>query len=253
MKIVWLSANKFGYELLREAIRFTRINPVITLSERATTKMYDCSNLDKKRLEILTSLHKIKLIKTEHINNEVETLKEIKPDYIIVAGWRQIISQEILDIPKYGVIGFHPTPLPLGRGPAPIINSILLGWRGSASTMFFYNDKVDAGDIIFQEYFEIESTDYAIDVYNKYIEASKKLLHFYLPLLEDGELARRPQDESKATYFPKRTLQDNQITMFDSIEMIDRKIRAFSKPYLGAFIKRNGKKLIIERCHFEED
>lgn len=251
MKIVWLSTNTFGYELLREVIRLVKVDTVITLSDKATTIMYDGIEFDK--WDTITKYHQIQLIEIEDINEEINCLKEIQPDYIIVAGWRQIISKEILDIPKYGVISFHPSPLPVGRGPAPIINTILLGMEWSASTMFFMDEGVDSGDVIAQEIFYINPNDYAIDVYNKYIEASIQLCKAYLPLLKDGEeLTRYQQDNTEATYFPKRTLKDNEITLFDTLEQINRKIRAFSKPYLGAFIKHDYKKLIIERCRFEE-
>ena len=251
MKIVWLSANRFGYELLREAIRVVRIDTVITLSEKATTRMY--APIKRGKWRVITIHHGIEWIEIERINDEVEKLKEISPDYIIVAGWRQIISQEILDIPKYGVIGFHPTLLPEGRGSAPIINTILFGVKMSGSSMFFYNNRIDAGDVISQRHFYITENDYAQDVYDKYINASINLIRFYLPILENGELSRKQQDESKAIYYPKRTILDNEITLFDDLETIDRKVRAFSKPYLGAFIKRDGKKLIIERCRIENE
>lgn len=253
MKIVWLIANIFGYELFNEAIRkIMRFPFVFTLSKKAKTRMYDFPEDTRKKLELICHFHHNELIEIEDINKEIKRLKEIAPDYIIVAGWRQIISQEILNIPKFGVIGFHPTPLPLGRGSAPIINQILLGWEESASTMFFYNNKVDSGDIIDRVFYEIEKIDYAQDIYEKYIIASVRLLDLYLPLLENGKLTRYEQDDSKATYFPKRTLEDNEIKITDDLETIDRKVRAFSKPYLGAYIKKGNRKLIIERCRIEE-
>jgi len=251
MKIVWLTANRFGYELLREAIRLIPIHTLVILSKNATTRMYD--GIERDKWNKISYHHGIRLVETERIDNDAKCLRETSPDYIIVAGWRQIIPQEILDIPKFGVIGFHPTLLPEGRGSAPIINSILFGVKMSGATMFFYNDKVDSGDIVSQRHFYITENDYAIDVYEKYIEASVKLIKKYLPMLGNGELSRRQQDESKATFFPKRTILDNEITLFDSLETIDRKVRAFSEPYLGAFIKKNGKKLIIERCRIENE
>ena len=250
MKIVWLSANRFGYELLREAIRVVRIDLVIILSDNATTRIYD--GIEREKWSTISYHHGIRLVGTERIDNEAKCLRELNPDYIIVAGWRQIIPQEILDIPKYGVIGFHPTLLPVGRGSAPIINSILFKVKMSGATMFFYNNKVDAGDIISQRHFYIADKDYAIDVYDKYVNAGIKLIRFYLPMLGNGELSRRQQNEKEATYFPKRTILDNEIVLSDDLETIDRKVRAFSEPYLGAFIKKDGKKLIIERCRIEE-
>ena len=107
MKIIWLTANRFGYELLREAIRLVKIHSVFTLSEKATTRMYD--GVKRGKWQVITIHHNIEWFEIERINDEAERLRDIVPDYIIVAGWRQIIPQENLDIPKYGVKGFHPT------------------------------------------------------------------------------------------------------------------------------------------------
>ena len=65
-------------------------------------------------------------------------------------------------------------------------------------------------------------------------------------MLIKGKAQRNLQDESKATFFEKLSLKDNEIDLNkESLEIIYKKIRAFSKPYKGAYIKRNGKKLII--------
>ena len=81
------------------------------------------------------------------INDELSLLKGLNPDLIIMCGWRQILSREILVTPKHGVIGFHPTLLPAGRGPAPIINTILKGFDETGVTMYHVSEKLDDGDI----------------------------------------------------------------------------------------------------------
>ena len=58
------------------------------------------------------------------------------PDLIICVGWSQILKSEILNIPKLGVIGFHPSKLPENRGKHPIIWSLVLGKKETASTFF---------------------------------------------------------------------------------------------------------------------
>lgn len=247
-KVVWLSANLFGYELLKEALN-TGVNIVgiITLSPHAKTKMYDGVNT-KKWYEFGLPVYEI-----EEINKESRLLSSLNPDLVIMCGWRQKIDKEILEIPRLGIVGFHPTLLPKGRGPAPIINTILEGIKESGVTMYYLSERVDSGDIIGQAKFAVGENDYAIDVYNKVIEGGKILIKKYLPLLIKGKAPRIPQDEAKSTYFKKRTLKDNEIKLSeDSPELIYRKIRAFSKPYQGAFIRLNGKKLIIWRAELRD-
>jgi len=239
--VLWLSANIFGFELLQSVLKKYAVDiSIITLTSHAKTKMYDSIHISQWH-----SL-KIPVYEIEHINEEVNLIKSLKPDLLIVAGWRQFIDPVILNIPTKSSIGFHPTLLPYGRGPAPLINTILAGIKKSGLTLFYLDIKLDNGDIIGQKSFSINTSDYALDVYKKIVHAGKLLINTFLPRLLKGSAPRIKQDESKATYFPKRSLKDNEIDLqLDSHELIDRKIRAFSKPYKGAFIRHNDKKIII--------
>lgn len=243
LRIAWLSANIFGYELLKEALKLRpKINivAIITLSEKATTVIYDAIKRSKWH-EFGIPVYEI-----EDINNEVNTLKNLCLDMIIMCGWRQVLKREALDIPRNGVVSFHPTLLPEGRGPAPIINTILEGWEKSGVTMYYAGEGVDNGDIIGQGRFEVGEDDYAIDVYNKVVASGEKLVRKYLPLLVTAKAPRTPQNDADAIYFKKRTLKDNEINLAtDSVDMVYKKIRAFSKPYRGAYIMLANKKLII--------
>lgn len=249
IKIVWLSANVFGYELLKEAINVKEVEVVaiVTLSDKAKTKMYD--GIDKNKWHDFG----VPVYEIEDIDQEIALLESLSPDFIVMCGWRQIISNDILKLPKLGFIGFHPTLLPHGRGSAPIINTILEGLKWCGVTLFYVTDRVDSGDIIGQETFEMGDADYAMDVYNKAIEAGKVLIKKYLPLLAEGNAPRTPQNEMGATYSPKRTLKENEINLAtERPEDIYRKIRALSKPYKGAYIKLGDKKLIIWKAELEE-
>lgn len=242
LKIIWLSANRFGWEVLKEAskIKKAKISAILTLSEKAKTKMYD--GIERNNWYKFN----IPVYEIEDINNELKLISSLRPDLIIVAGWRQIIEKKILELAKQGVVGFHPALLPKGRGPAPIINTLLSGIKKSGATMFYLGEGIDKGDIIGQAKFNVKENDYAQDIYNKTIEGAKKLIKEFLPLLAEGKAPRIPQDEKKASYFPKRRLEDNEINLNkETAEQIYRKIRALSKPYQGAYIKIRNKKLII--------
>lgn len=249
IKIIWLSANLFGYELLKEALRVKNadIGAIITLGSKTKTIMY--GSIEREKWYKLG----VPVYEIENINKEAELLNSLSPDFIIMAGWRQIISEEILNLPKKGFIGFHSTLLPKGRGPASIINTILLGLKKSGVTMFYLAKGIDSGDIIGQVAFNIEKDDYAVNIYNKEIEGGKNLIKRFLPLLIEAKAPRISQDNKKATYFPKRNIKDNEIKLKGSLEEIYRKIRAFSKPYCGAYIKSKNKKLIIWRADLKHE
>ncbi len=247
MNIVWLSANRFGYELLKEVLKLdnVEISTIITLSPGSKTLMYDGVSCEKwKELGI-------RVIEVDRINEESSLMRELSPDLVIMCGWRQVLDKNILYIPKQGFVGFHPTLLPIGRGPAPIINTLLKGFRESGVSMFYVSGGLDDGDIIGQEGFSISETDHAAEVYEKVIVAGKKLIRLLLPKLIDGSAARIPQDNKKATFFTKPS--GNRIDIEkDTVEEIYGKIKALSKPYKGAYIEKEGRKLILWRAELEK-
>ncbi len=251
MRILWLSANKLGYELFLELqkIKNIEIIGIITLSKVSSTKMYDPIDLHKSWYDFDYPVFEV-----EHINDNYTLIKYLNPDLIIMCGWRQLISKEILGIPLSGFIGFHPTLLPYGRGPAPIINTILCGLKESGLTMFYVDEGTDTGDVIGQKKFDVDDTDYANDIYNKTIDAGKYLIKKYVPLIADGKNPRIPQDEARSYIFPRRTIQDNKINLTnDSPDLIMKKIRAFSKPYDGAFIELGKSKLVIWNAEIQNE
>jgi methionyl-tRNA formyltransferase len=249
-KILWFSANRFGYEVLKASLVINEVTSlaVITLSEKSKTIIYDGIPMGKWH-DLKIPVHMV-----ENINDEKEIIKNLfLPDFIIACGWRQMIDESLLKIPKFGAIGFHPTLLPKGRGPAPIINSILNNFRESGVSMFYLTSRVDSGDIIGQERFTIGMDDTASEVYEKVIGCGVKLVKKFLPLLAKNIAPRIPQVESEATFFPPRKLEDNEILPSDSAKVAYAKIRALAKPYRGAYIRRTDGKVIIWKAEFYDD
>lgn len=232
--MIWLSANKFGYNLFLEAKKHCTIDAIITLKSNSKTVMYDSVSIHD------WYSHDIPVYELSNINDEISVVKHLKTRLLVSCGWRQLISKKILD--DYTVIGFHPTLLPYGRGRAPIINTILQGLDVSGVTMFYMDDGVDSGDIIGQSSFYVSRNDYANDVYEKSISAGIKLIIKFLSLVESNKAPRRKQKSSGIHYFVAP--ETNEIFTYDDAETVYRKIRAFSRPYNGAFIIRDNKKLI---------
>jgi len=249
MRCVWLSANEFGYELAREASRVSAValTDLIILAPGARTVMYD--GVPRARWEEFG----VPVHETEDINTAGDLLRRLRPDIMVMCGWRQIIREEVFRIPGGGTVGFHPTLLPCGRGSAPIINTILNGVHESGVSLFYLDKGVDSGDIIGQEKFPVTQRDNARSVYDKIVASGKKLVRMYFPLLARGEAPRIPQDHSRAVLFKKPSLKNNRIDFeHESLEYIERKIRALSPPYRGAYIERDGKRLVIWSAELQD-
>jgi len=183
------------------------------------------------------------------INDEdvIDQIEQLKPDLLFVIGLSQIVKETLLDIPRIGCIGFHPTKLPEGRGRAAIA-WIILDKISAGPTFFIMTEKVDAGPIIAQETFKVSPDDYAQDVIDKVIIAIDKALDEMLPLLKDGSTRLIVQDESCATFLGKRAPEDGIIDWTTNTENIYRLIRATSRPLPGAFTYYMGQKITIFRA-----
>jgi len=193
---------------------------------------------DFASLDDLTKKYKINHIKVQNINEQknIDMLRLIKPDLILVMGWSQLLKKEILSIPKIGVIGSHPTMLPKYRGRAPIPWTIIKKLKESALTFFYMKEGADDGDILDQRKFNVTIEDDASSLYVKITNLGKIMLLQNLKLIKQGQGKKTPQDESKfIEFWPKRTPDDGKIDWSKKGEEIHTMIRANTHPYPGAF------------------
>lgn len=189
----------------------------------------------------------IRFKKFRKINDQenVELIKSIAPDYIFVIGLSQLVKKEIIDSAKIGVVGFHPTALPKMRGRAANVWQVLLGVHDAKVSLFFIDEGTDSGDILGQEPYVIEDTDYAEDVGRKIDEAAAKISRRVLKQIMDGTIKPIKQNEEEATYLLRRVPEDGLIDWNLPIKNIHTLIRAVSHPFPGAFGKYDGKHQII--------
>jgi methionyl-tRNA formyltransferase len=158
-----------------------------------------------------------------------------RPDYLLVIGWSYLVGADILSIPRFGGIGMHPSPLPLGRGQAPIPWTIIKGLKRTALSVFFLAAAADAGPVI---------ASYDLDVRENETSASLFYrvghVHFIAGLdladsIGTGLVTARSQDEAAATRWPRRRPADGEITAAMTASEIDALVRALLGPYPRAF------------------
>lgn len=178
-------------------------------------------------------------------SENVEIIQKLEPDYIFVVGLSQLVKRDILDAASKGVVGFHPTPLPKFRGRAAMVWQVLLGVHETKCTMFLLDEGMDSGDILIQEPYYIEDTDYAEDIEKKLCVAIECMTEKLLLQILEGCIQPRKQNEEEATYLLKRTPEDGRIDWKEPVEKIQRLIRAVSRPYPGAFSDYDGKHKVI--------
>jgi len=193
------------------------------------------------------------VFKTLDANSFAEKLDRCALDYIFVAGWSQLIGQKILESPSGGVIGFHPSRLPMDRGRSVLAWQIEAGSKESGVSMFYYDTLPDAGDIIAFEPFSIAKDDYINDVLDKVDLATLNLMRAYFPLIRVRQAPRRPQSIQEGNFRRLRTDYDSLINWNRDKTEVFNKIRAISRPYPGAIAELDHKKYRVYRAEVLED
>jgi len=249
MKIVFISGVKFGFDLLHDVLKSGwEVSAVFSYIPEKQKFYSDYTNFDQLSQKY-DFIHK----QVNNINDEenIQLIKSIEPDLILVMGWSQLLKKEIIELPKLGIIGSHPTELPKYRGRAPIPWTILKGLKKSALTFFFIEEGIDDGDILDQQFFEIIDKDDAQSLYEKMTSIGKTMLLKNLKLIEQGKINRIKQDPEKfIENWPKRTPEDGKINWLSSAESIHTLIRATTHPYPGAYTIFKTQKLIIWSASF---
>ena len=191
--------------------------------------------------------HDIQVVKSNHVNDEVviKAIKKHNIDWLFIIGWSQIASKNVIEAASLGVIGAHPTLLPVGRGRAAIPWAIIKGLDKTGVSFFKMDEGVDTGLILGQEEVLIEETETAQTLYDKVNVAHEILIKKLYTDLLNNNVNEKVQDESKATYWEGRRPKDGEISEMMTINEVDRLVRATTKPYPGAFFIKENRKIII--------
>ena len=190
----------------------------------------------------------IKVYQYESIRKEgVEDIKAINPDIMITCAFGQIISQEILDIPKYGVINIHASLLPKYRGSSPIQWCLVNGESKTGVTIMRTALAVDSGDILLQKEIDILPEENAGELFDRLAILGGQAIVEALEIIADGRAVYTPQQESQATYYPMISKEDGKIDWSKSAREVFNKMRGFT-PWPSAFTTLDGKLFKILKC-----
>lgn len=173
----------------------------------------------------------------------VELLRSLKPDVMVVAAFGQIITKEILEMPKYGCINVHASLLPAYRGAAPIQWAVINGDKESGVTIMQMDEGIDTGDMIEKAVVPIAEDETGGSLFDKLSHTGAKLCVKVLRDLEEGTAVREKQPEESTTPYAK--MIDKKMGEVDwkkSAKEIEQLIRGLN-PWPSAYTKVHGKTL----------
>ena len=205
-------------------------------SNHQVVAVYCQPDRPKGRGKVLTSCavknfaleNNLDVIQPENFSNEqnLKKLGSLEPDLIIVAAYGQILSKEVLNLPKFGCLNIHASLLPRWRGAAPIERAILSGDKETGISIMQMNEGLDTGDILLSRKQNIANSETAGSLTESLSIMGADLIMETIEQLP--ELDARTQDHTKANYAKKILKNESRIDWNQGAENINQMIRAFN-------------------------
>jgi methionyl-tRNA formyltransferase len=191
--------------------------------------------------------HGLQVRQPATLKGEADALRALAPQLMVVVAYGQILRPEVLALPTHGCINVHASLLPRWRGAAPIQRAIEAGDTLTGVTIMRMDRGLDTGDILHQASTPITADDTAQSLHDRLAQLGAQALVDTLRQLEEGRLARRPQDETLATYAAKLSKDETEIDWSQPATAIARRIAAFN-PWPVACTHLDGKVLRLWRA-----
>ncbi|MDD6615014.1 MAG: methionyl-tRNA formyltransferase, partial [Lachnospiraceae bacterium] len=190
----------------------------------------------------------------ERIRNEqaVETVRQMKPDVIVVVAFGQIIPKEILELAPCGCLNVHASLLPAYRGAAPIQWAVLNGEEESGVTIMRMDEGLDTGDMIAKKVVKLAKDETSGSLFERLSEEGAQLLVKTLPSVFNGTAVYEKQPEQSPTPYAGMIRKSmGQIDWNQSAVEIERLVRGMN-PWPSAYTKLDGRTLKIWKAHVEK-
>ena len=179
-------------------------------------------------------------------------IKNYPIDVILSINYLFVINSDIIEFPRKYAINFHGSLLPKYRGRTPHVWSIINNERETGITAHIITEECDKGNILHQEKLSILPDTTGGNLLQQFSTLYPLIIQKVISMIENEKVVLIEQDETKATWFGKRTPQDGQINWNWQKERIYNWVRAQSYPYPGAFTFYNNIKIVIQKIEFSE-
>lgn len=246
MRFGFVTCVQLGLSCMKEIYEIGgKLDLAITLpDDRATGKS------GRVYLDDFCAHHRIPLLKSGNVNDDrvIEAIEAARLDWLFIIGWSQIARERVLNAPRLGVLGMHPTLLPQGRGRAAIPWAILKRLERTGVTLFKLDGGVDTGPVLEQIEIPLGPSADATGLYADLDAAHVSLMRSAYPRLIADTIRLRPQDEAAATLWPARKPEDGELRSDMKVADAECLVRAVTRPYPGAFMVRDGRRIIVWRA-----
>ena len=251
MKIVFMGTPDFARGALEALIAAGHeITAVVTQPDKAKGRS---GQLQFPPVKECAVEHNIPVMQPVRIKTPeaIAELASYEADIFVVAAFGQILSQEILDMPKYGSLNIHASLLPKYRGASPIQQVIVDGEAETGVTIMQMDAGIDTGDMLYKRVISIEDTDTFESLHDKLMVLGGEAIVEALELLETGALEPEKQDDALSCHAKLITKEMGNIDFKQSAIEINRLVRGLN-PWPSAYTFYKGKQLKVWETQVEE-
>lgn len=226
MKVIFMGTPDFAVNTLEELIKYHDVITVFTQPDKPKGRG---NKLTPPPVKVVAEQHGITVCQPEKIRKEhwPELIKDLRPDVIVVVAYGQILSQEILDIPKYGCINVHGSLLPSYRGAAPINWAIADGLEVTGVTTMLMAAGIDTGDMLLKAEVAVERKT-AGELFEELAAVGANLLIETLAQLEQEIITPVPQIDAESSHAMMLNKDVTRIDWNMNAKKIENRIRGFN-------------------------
>lgn len=244
MKIVFMGTPDFAVGALQAIIEAGhQVVAVVTQPDKPKGRGKEMQMTPVKACAIAQGIPVFQPVKVK-TPESVEVLRDYGADIFVVAAFGQILSEEILNLPKYGCVCIHASLLPKYRGAGPIQWAIIDGEKKSGVTIMQMDKGVDTGDMLFKAEVEISADETGDSLHDKLAEAGARLIVEALPKIEAGDVTPVKQNDEESCYAKMLQKSMGRINWQQSADKLDCLIRGLIS-WPGAYTTYHGKNLKI--------
>lgn len=245
-----MGTPQFAVKTLDELVKKYEVVGVFTNPDKPFGRKQILSFSEVKKAAIDLNIPVFQPVKFQ--NEDIEILKKLSPDVIVVVAYGKILPKEVLSIPRHGCINVHGSLLPKYRGASPIQASIINCEEETGVSIIQMTENLDDGDIL-----KIHKTPIGLN--ETYLELSERLSKMgalaileVLKKIEEGTLKRIPQKEEEATYVTKIKKEMGKIN-FDTNALVVHKLICGLSFWPSAYCFLKGKVLKIYKSILNEE
>lgn len=229
MKVVFFGTPQFAVPSLERLLKHQAFE-VLAVVTQPDKRRGRGNQLTPSPVKTVALAHHLPIWQPQRVKKDAETLTHLKQmgaDVFVVVAYGQILSQEILDMPKLGCINVHGSILPKYRGAAPIQWCLYHGETETGITTMLMDAGMDTGAMLLSADTPIQLLDNAQDLALTLAQLGADLLVETLLKLERQEVQPIPQEESQATYAPLIKKQDYALDWSRPAIALHNQIRGF--------------------------